>query len=534
MRRPSAIELRVFLTCWIVLSVHFATNVVREHYPAFSLIERGDFVLDRYAGMHSDIFEHDDGHWYIGNQVGTSLLAAIPLLAFDPLLDRLEEARRGEVEALAARGEQPDVEYRTPYPIRQEFLRRVRAEGLDLRFGAATFVTGAFLMAPLSALVCVVLLRLLLRQGVERRRAVWLTLLFAFGTPLFYRTAPLNNNLVLMAATFLAFVAVWPPPRPAGAAAQPLSLARRFGGGLLAGSCLALDYSGAVVIPVLYAYVVLARVPAAGWWRALRESAAFALGCVPGLLLLWATQWAMYGDPFLPGQYHMPTVNYTEHGWRGISLPMPDLFLENLFSPNFGLLPYGPLLVLGFVPLALARRVRGAPRGGATAPSASVLPAPERRFVFGYVLAFLLFCAMNQYSRMQWNTGFRYLIVLVPFLYLAACDVLARMGTRTLALVSVPAVLHTWVLSMTRYTVPSSGGTAEGNAVLESWRLVLADGLQLPWLEVLRATRPPDDALVQWAGWPYVVLGAAGLALVVVWTVGRRAERPLGEGALAR
>ena len=36
-------KLRLFLTCWIVFSLHFATNVVREHYPAFSLVEDGDF-----------------------------------------------------------------------------------------------------------------------------------------------------------------------------------------------------------------------------------------------------------------------------------------------------------------------------------------------------------------------------------------------------------------------------------------------------------------------------------------------------------
>ncbi len=68
---------RLFLTCWIVFSLHFATNVIREHYPAFSLIENGDFKLDEYAGFHSDIFAHRDGHHYIGNQVTASVIAAL-------------------------------------------------------------------------------------------------------------------------------------------------------------------------------------------------------------------------------------------------------------------------------------------------------------------------------------------------------------------------------------------------------------------------------------------------------------------------
>ena len=44
----SSIKIRLFLTCWLVFTVHFATNTVREHYPAFSLVEQGTFKVDRY------------------------------------------------------------------------------------------------------------------------------------------------------------------------------------------------------------------------------------------------------------------------------------------------------------------------------------------------------------------------------------------------------------------------------------------------------------------------------------------------------
>ena len=27
-------------TCWLVLTLHFATNIAREHYPAIALAER--------------------------------------------------------------------------------------------------------------------------------------------------------------------------------------------------------------------------------------------------------------------------------------------------------------------------------------------------------------------------------------------------------------------------------------------------------------------------------------------------------------
>ena len=44
----------------------------------------------------------------------------------------------------------------------------------------------------------------------------------------------------------------------------------------------------------------------------------------------------------------------------------------------------------------------------------------------------MLFCAMNRYSLMQFNTGFRYLLPIVPFAFLQASDFLARVSKRTL------------------------------------------------------------------------------------------------------
>lgn len=46
---------RLFLICVLVYSAFFTTNVVREHYPAFSLIDHGNFRVDEYLGFHSDI-----------------------------------------------------------------------------------------------------------------------------------------------------------------------------------------------------------------------------------------------------------------------------------------------------------------------------------------------------------------------------------------------------------------------------------------------------------------------------------------------
>ena len=147
-------KVRIFLTAWILFSVHFATNTVREHYPAFSLIEQGTFRVDRYLDFHPDIFKHRDGHSYVGNNVAASVIAAVPLFVFKPVLDWLEGYEQAKLKERP-----PQTEYRnTDHPNSQAFFAVVSQQGLTLRFGAATVVTSIFLMAPLSALFVVLML----------------------------------------------------------------------------------------------------------------------------------------------------------------------------------------------------------------------------------------------------------------------------------------------------------------------------------------------------------------------------------------
>jgi hypothetical protein len=227
----------------------------------------------------------------------------------------------------------------------------------------------------------------------------------------------------------------------------------------------------------------------------------FASGCVPPVLFLLYSQWAMYGDPFLPGQYWMPAVHFTERGFRGFSWPSLDLFLKNLLHPDWGLVAFSPVFLLLMLPAAWRR---------STQPPA--LTTGETRFIAGSSLAFLLFCAANQYSRMQWNTGFRYLITIVPLLFLPVAAALARMPTRPLLWIGIPCVLHHWVLCMVRFT-PVDWNDSR-HAMTESWKRILTEGPQLPALEVAASSLPA----LSWVGsaWFSSGLLLAGL-LVAAW-----------------
>ncbi|MCC7011829.1 MAG: phospholipid carrier-dependent glycosyltransferase [Planctomycetes bacterium] len=533
MKFLASVKVRLFLICWIVYSTFFATNVVREHYPAFALIDRGDWVCDRYAGMHWDLFRHTDGHVYTGNNVMGSLIAVPPLLVFDPLLDRLEQHSLAKLAEARAAGREIEATYDTRYPLRQKMFRQVKEAGLDLRFGASTAITSAFLMAPLCAGLVVLMYATLRARSVARERAVWLAFLFAFATPVFYRSAHLNHNVFLMVALFGAFLLLWPKPGER----EPLSISRRAWAGFLCGMALSLDYAGVVPAGMLALYFVVSRARRAGLACALREALPCVLAALPPLVFLLGTQWAMYGDAFTPGQFVMPKQNeYVDIGTRGIALPSPEIFLKNLLSPSWGLVPFAPLLVFAFI---------GA---GGTREEQRVLPRRERVWVWLLATSFAAFCAMNVYSLLQFNTGFRYLLPLVPLLFLLAADPLARLERRWLAALSCAVVFHAVVLSMTRHVSDTENDLRKAAVQLGVeacelegyWTLMLSEtpvpqsfvrlcneGPQLPWLTVLRQTSPH----VAWLGNPLLpagVLFAVGALCVLLWRLGSRAERAGG------
>ena len=234
--------LKLFLTCWIVYAMHFATDISREHYPAFSLAERGTLRVDPYLGLHSDIFEIEGRGAFINNNPGASLVGAIPYAIFRPLVDRVV-AR--VMASRAAHGQELDQVYNDPRTARRRFFRLARERGLDVRFGLAAGLIQLFGFAPLTAGVVLIMRSLLVRLGVNATRSVWLALLYGFGTPIFFRSAYLNHNLLVAHTTLAAFALLFVPG----------SIERRpgrlFAAGLAAGYGLLCDYAGVVPLVAL-------------------------------------------------------------------------------------------------------------------------------------------------------------------------------------------------------------------------------------------------------------------------------------------
>ena len=498
---PRQIAGRLFLTAWIVYALHFSTNIVREHYPALALGDHFSFTLDGYCGLHPDLFETPGRGCHIGNNPGVSMLAAIPYALARPLIDPI--VARVQAQRLASGQTEPPA-LSTPWANARRFYAVAWQRGLDVKLGLAALVMQLFCMAPSSALG-VVLMFLTLRAVLGRdQAAMWLSLLYAFGTPVFFRTGFLNHNLMLGHFAFAGFLAVWNPWN-----GTRLSARTRDGlCGLGAGIAVLFDYSGAVFIAGLFGYVIMKRWREGGTTEALRGGLAFVAGTLPGVLLLWFYQWKAFGNPFLPGQHWMPPVEFIDRGYQGFQFPPdPGLLGMLLFDYRFGLFVAGPILLLALALPWVNRR------------GAAAVPWLEQLALLGIPLAMVLFFAGNNYTRLQFNTGIRYLAPILPFLFVPAAIVLARMRPLTAYAWSLVALVVSWPLAMYREVEHPLG-------ILDPIVRTFSGGFALPALTTLSQTTGQYGDFFSKGVTPIALFGLAGAVIYGLWSPRFRRGEP--------
>ena len=406
---------KLFVSCWLLYSVHWAPYIIREHFPAIAVAEHGTLNVERFHGWTEDIFRGPNGGVFINNNPGASIAGATALVVARPVLYAIERWNLSH-----------------PAPVSPAVIREEKAVALsveqrqDMLFLAVAFFTVALVMAPASASAAAFLAVRLAQAGVSAPRAAAAALLYAFGTPVFFRTAYLNHNLLVAQAGLIAFLLLY------DAARRPVALRSCWFAGMLAGFAVLCDYSGLLLLAAAGLYSV-ARAEGRG---RLRRLALYAAGAAPFLLGLLAYQWTAFGNPFLPSQQYMTAVPLTSQGYRGFGRPDPALLLANFFDPRFGLFVYCPLLGLAFA----APFLRRVPHR---------LPRRETIFVLAYFGAFVLFCAANRYSWLQPSTGFRYLVSAVPGLLLLSLQALQVFPAWLRFLVAVSTTLHAWAIAMT-------------------------------------------------------------------------------------
>lgn len=483
------IAVRIFITCWLVYAAHFATNTVREIYPALSLGDHLSFDVSEYLGLHPDIFELPGRGAFINNNPGASILGAVPYAVARPVIDLVSH----RVQEKRASSPQDAPEYDTQFPLREQFYRKAYAEGLDVKFALAAGVMQVFLMAPVSALSAVVMFLVLARLTGSVRASALLALLYAFATPVFYRTAQLNHNLLLGHFAFFAFVLLWRPWDDKSDQKKPLY----FLAGLLTGWTVVLDYSGVVAVAALGGYALFR------WWGFSREErsyydlAQFAAGvALSGAVLTWY-QWSSFGNPIYPAQHYMPAAHFSEQGFSGFSWPNPDLLWRSAFGLQFGLFAFAPILLLAlYVPGWFNPRIR-------------IVGNRETAFILLFTAGFFIFGAANQYGYMQFNTGVRHMVPVTPFLFLLAAGVLTRMPLIAAIPIGVLTTYWSWCLAMYREV-----GDYHPLGVIDAVSQITLHGVRLPWLTTLEELNYiPAGVLAV----PLLLL--LGLGIWMVWRV---------------
>jgi len=460
-RSLGGIKIRLFLTCWLIFILHFATDFVREHYLVLSIVEDFSFRLDKYAGLHPDIFEIPNQGAYHGANPGASMIAAIPYFVFKPVVNFI--ADHYSTKAGQGISREDGAGYKDHRQARVRFYKEIRERGLDIKFGLVGIVTMVFCMAPLSALSAVTMFQVMARLGLSNWLSIWMALLYALGTPVFFRTGYLNQNLMVGIFGFMAFSQLW----RAGEERRERIWLQFAVAGFLGGLAVLCDYSGLVPLMLLYGYGVLHRAKSVPFNQALRESFGYFGGAIGPILLLWFYQWISFGHPFYPGQHYMPPVEWIDIGYQGFGLPSGELVWILLFDLRFGLFVCSPILLLAFLTPIFKRG------------NTNLVPFRETMFILLFFIIFTLFSSCIQYTRLHWVTGIRYIVPIIPFLFLPTACVMVRIPTVIAYGLAILAFAESWSMSMVRRVgVPEEG-------VIDSIVRVFLDGLQLPWLDTL-------------------------------------------------
>ena len=217
-------------------------------------------------------------------------------------------------------------------------------------------------------------------------------------------------------------------------------------------------------------------------------------------------QWQSFGHPLYPGQHWMPPVEWIELGYQGFGFPQLELFGALGFDYRFGLFVSCPLLAAALVaPFAN----RGDSR---------VIPAKELTFILLTFTALWVFFSGSNYTRLQFNTGIRYMAAILPFLFVAAAVTLMRLSSVSRRLIAVAAVTQAWCLAMYR-------DVEVGWGAFEPMIQVLTGGFRLPALSTVSRLGVLDERYFEFGASPLPLLIVTAATLAVVWWDGWAKKR---------
>jgi hypothetical protein len=328
-----------------------------------SVMEHGEWWIDRYASNTADTIEFG-GHTYPNKAPGTTLLGLVPW--------SLSRAALGLLPL---------------HETKQLIL--------------VTWVLTILMSALPTALISLLMLRFLSRNGWTLARSTLLALGYGLGTIAFpWATVFFGHQLSAFFA-FGAFYLVWSSRWIEGGAPA----LRPLLAGLLVGFLPVIEYPGAIASGLigLYALSTLGR----------RGALLVIAGALLGMLPLPLYNQMVLGNPsVLSYGFYKEGSTFPAHqqGFMGVSWPRLDVLGQITFRPQRGLFHANPWLALALAAPLFARRIRGL--------------LPEFVLSAAILVAFLLFNSGFGDSIVYWGGAFsfgpRHILIAIPFTVLLA------------------------------------------------------------------------------------------------------------------
>lgn len=251
------------------------------------------------------------------------------------------------------------------------------------------------------------LLTLAARQlGLSRTWAIVLGLSYAVASPAWPYATLLYGHQLAAAGTLLAVLLTTSPLLKTSPRSRWLALA----GGIAAGLAVLTEYP-VIIVPATLLVMLLCQ-------KLWRPAAWFVAGTVPGAVLLMVYQYAAFGSPLSMGYQHGTNNAYTHvygQGFLGLSLPTFERLGYLLVDPGAGLFFSAPLLVLlCYWPWHLWRTGK-----------------PDARTGISLAISLLMVVLMASFAGAKggWETGPRYLLPVLPLMYLALASLFASWQT---------------------------------------------------------------------------------------------------------
>lgn len=457
------VEVRLFFVIWLVYVVHVVpgggVNPNRYFDLTYSLVEHRTIAIDNY---HENTIDKafKDGHYYSAGLPGPSLLAIPAYLTFKMFYYFVPESIKSEISQV------------------QSF--KTRQSGFYQQDTTSFFISTIwitwFALSSVSALASVFLFRTLNNLGVARNYALLATVLYAWGTPVFFYSTTYFSHV--FHASFAIFALYFLSTMPASPGWQ-----RLIGLGLLCGSTILIEYQGMIVIAGFGLYIL--------WKYGGKALVLYSVGAVALVTLLLIYNTMAFDAPLLtPHQFLVGPNRETTHGFGllGFTLPTFPRMWGLVFSLNRGLFLYSPILCL--------------------APLGWLICLRQQRSLVGFsvlsILVSLSLLAMIA-GFQDWGGGAafgpRYLIMSFPFLIIGVAIALERIPRSIWIPLAFVSILTNWLGAQYGFAVD----------VFEPYLVFLQDGFTLPSLSAIISHSGSDNlfSTIIERFWPGILFGYA-------------------------